>query len=123
MSIQRMGYGLLMLAALAGCGGSQYSGAGTATAQQRADVQPTVLLSTVSSNTVRNCIMFVKSGLYLGLWKDMEINVTQRMDLTGLPWQLYSMLSAGARPAFANACRKPARRASFARSSTSGVVT
>ncbi len=52
--------------------------------------------STVSSNVVRNCIMFVKSGLYLGLWKDMEIDVTQRKDLTGHPWQLYSLLSAGA---------------------------
>jgi hypothetical protein len=50
----------------------------------------------VSSNTVRRCIMFVKSGLYLGLWKDMEIDVTQRKDLTGHPWQLYSLLSAGA---------------------------
>jgi hypothetical protein len=51
---------------------------------------------TVSSNPVRQCIMFVKSGLYLGLWKDMEIDVTQRKDLTGHPWQLYSLLSAGA---------------------------
>ncbi len=52
--------------------------------------------TTVSSNTVRRDIMFVKSGLYLGLWKDMEIDVTQRKDLTGHPWQLYSLLSAGA---------------------------
>ncbi len=52
--------------------------------------------TTVSSNTVRRCIGFVKSGLYLGLWKDMEIDVTQRKDLTGHPWQLYSLLSAGA---------------------------
>lgn len=55
-----------------------------------------LLTTTVSSNTVRRCVMFVKSGLYLGLWKDMEIDVTQRKDLTGHPWQLYSMLSAGA---------------------------
>jgi len=52
--------------------------------------------TTVSSNTVRQCPMFVKSALYLGLWKDMEIDVTQRKDLTGHPWQLYSLLSAGA---------------------------
>lgn len=53
-------------------------------------------LNTSSSNSLRNCIMFVKSGLYLGVWKDMEISIEQRNDLTGRPWQLYSMLSCGA---------------------------
>lgn len=52
--------------------------------------------STVSGNVVRNCPMFVRSGMYLGIWKDMEVKVDQRIDLTGHPWQLYSMLSAGA---------------------------
>jgi hypothetical protein len=40
--------------------------------------------------------MAVNTGLYLGLWKDMSTNISQRMDLSGHPWQLYSMLSAGA---------------------------
>src|SRR5712691_787649 len=53
-------------------------------------------LNTSSSNTLRNCFAFVKSGLYLGLWKDMDINITQRVDLSSQPWQLYSMVSAGA---------------------------
>ena len=53
-------------------------------------------LNTSSSNTLRNCIMFVKSGMYLGMWKEMEMDVTQRKDLTGHPWQLYAILSAGA---------------------------
>lgn len=49
-----------------------------------------------AANTLRNCIMAVNTGLYLGLWKDMSTNISQRMDLSGHPWQLYSMLSAGA---------------------------
>jgi Phage capsid protein len=53
-------------------------------------------LQTSSSNTLRNNIAFVKSGLYLGLWKDMTINITNRQDLSSQPWQLYSMVSAGA---------------------------
>jgi hypothetical protein len=51
-------------------------------------------LSTASN--VRNCIAFVKSGLYLGIWKDVQNNITQRTDLTGQPWQLYSLASYGA---------------------------
>lgn len=45
---------------------------------------------------IRVCPMFVKSGMYLGLWKDMTVQISQRTDLTGHPWQLYSMISAGA---------------------------
>jgi len=53
-------------------------------------------LNTSSSNTLRNCIMFVRSGLYLGMWKDLAIDVTQRKDIVSHPWQIYGMLSAGA---------------------------
>ncbi len=53
-------------------------------------------LNTSSSNTLRNCLAFVKSGLYLGLWKDMQTRISERVDLTSHPWQLYSMISAGA---------------------------
>ena len=34
---------------------------------------------------MRSCIAFVKSGLYLGIWKDMENYVDQRIDLSGRP--------------------------------------
>lgn len=44
----------------------------------------------------RACIAFVKSGLYLGLWEDVQNDVSQRKDLSGLPWQLYSKATAGA---------------------------
>jgi len=48
-----------------------------------------------AANTLRNCILAVNSGLYLGLWKDMSTDITQRRDLSGQPWQIYSMISAG----------------------------
>ena len=49
----------------------------------------------VASND-RSVLAFVKSGLYLGMWKDMSNRVSQRNDLSGEPWQLYTMVSYGA---------------------------
>lgn len=49
----------------------------------------------VASN-IRSCIAFVKSGLYLGIWRDMTVRIDNRVDLSSQPWQLYSMASAGA---------------------------
>ena len=53
-------------------------------------------LNTSSSNTLRNCFAWVPSGLYLGMWKDMVTKIDNRLDLETHPWQLYSMVSAGA---------------------------
>lgn len=44
----------------------------------------------------RMCPMWVEDGMYLGLWKDMQTIISQRNDLTGHPWQAYSMISANA---------------------------
>lgn len=44
---------------------------------------------------VRSCIAFVKSGLYLGIWKDMTNIISQRNDLSGHPSQVYSLTSVG----------------------------
>jgi|SRR5882672_3550259 len=41
-------------------------------------------------------IAFVKSGLYLGMWADLENIVSQRNDLSSHPWQLYSKATFGA---------------------------
>ena len=49
----------------------------------------------VASN-VRNVIAFAKSGLYLGVWKDMTNIASQRNDLSGHPQQIYTMVSFGA---------------------------
>lgn len=40
--------------------------------------------------------VFAKSGVYLGLWEDMVIDVSQRKDVQSLPWQAYLKLSIGA---------------------------
>lgn len=53
-------------------------------------------LNSSSSTTLRNCLSWVRSGMHLGLWKDVNTNITLRQDLTSHPWQLYSMISAGA---------------------------
>ncbi len=49
-----------------------------------------------STSNVRSNIPFAKSGLYLGLWMERQDDVRQRPDLSGLPWQLYTMMSSGA---------------------------
>jgi len=48
------------------------------------------------TTSVRSNIVFVKSGLYLGIWKDTENDVDRRKDLSGLPYQIYTMMSSGA---------------------------
>jgi hypothetical protein len=53
-------------------------------------------LNTSSSNSLRNTFAWVKSGLHLGVWKDMIIKIDNRIDLSSQPWQLYAMVSAGA---------------------------
>ena len=52
-------------------------------------------LDVVSTNQ-RRCFAFVKSGLYLGMWQDVTTEVTQRNDLSSLPWQIYTCATAGA---------------------------
>ncbi len=41
----------------------------------------------VASN-VRTVLVFPRSGVILGMWKDMENNIDQRIDLSGRPWQI-----------------------------------
>lgn len=49
-----------------------------------------------STSNVRQNMCYVKSGMYLGIWKDTQNDVSQRRDLTSLPWQIYTMMSCGA---------------------------
>lgn len=48
-----------------------------------------------ASNT-RKILAFCKSGQYLGIWQDQVNDVDRRKDLSGHPWQLYTMVSYGA---------------------------
>jgi hypothetical protein len=49
----------------------------------------------VATNT-RGVLAFMKSGLYLGMWKDMATSVSKRNELSGEPWDLYTALTCGA---------------------------
>jgi len=47
-------------------------------------------------SSLRNIIAFAKSGMYLGMWKDMTNRVSIRNDLSGEPYDLYTSTSYGA---------------------------
>lgn len=49
-----------------------------------------------SSSNLRQNIALVKSGAYLGIWKDQENYLDPRPDLSGRPWQLSTLMSSGA---------------------------
>lgn len=49
-----------------------------------------------STSSLRQNIALVKSGAYLGIWKDVENSLERRIDLSGLPWQLATLMSSGA---------------------------
>lgn len=50
----------------------------------------------LTTTNVRGCIAFVKSGLYLGMWKDTTNRVSIRNDLSSEPYDLYTQHSFGA---------------------------
>lgn len=49
-----------------------------------------------TAGSVRGVIAFVRSGMYLGMWKDITNRVSIRNDLTGEPYDLYTMVMFGA---------------------------
>jgi len=40
--------------------------------------------------------MWVKSGMYLGIWDEIATNISRRNDLRGEPWQAYTTMTANA---------------------------
>ncbi len=52
-------------------------------------------LALVSSDN-RRIPMWAKSGMHVGMWEDQIVDISQRKDLKGHPWQAYITLSAGA---------------------------
>lgn len=40
--------------------------------------------------------MWAKSGMYLGLWNDIQTDVSPRKDVQGIPWQVYAKATIGA---------------------------
>jgi len=41
-------------------------------------------------------IAYSKSGMHLGIWNDMQVDISERKDLRGIPWQVYLKMTAGA---------------------------
>ncbi len=39
--------------------------------------------------------VWVKSGMHLGIWNDIQNSVSRRNDLQGEPWQVYTKMTAG----------------------------
>lgn len=54
-----------------------------------------VNLST-DGNSDRLVPLWSRSGMYLGVWEDIQTDVSQRKDIQGLPWQTYVKMSANA---------------------------
>ncbi len=52
-------------------------------------------LPQTTAGSVRGVLAFVKSGLYLGMWKDVTNRVSIRNDLSGEPWDLYTSVMYG----------------------------
>ena len=48
-----------------------------------------------SNANVRSCRVFVRSGLYLGMWQDTKTEVLRRAELSGNPWDINTMISFG----------------------------
>ena len=49
-----------------------------------------------TSSGFRRCPVWVPSGVHLGMWNDIQSNVTQRRDLSSHPFQVYLMGTFGA---------------------------
>ena len=52
-------------------------------------------LTQTTLGTTRGCLAFAKSGLHLGIWKDLENLITRRNDLSGHPYQIYTNAMSG----------------------------
>jgi hypothetical protein len=50
----------------------------------------------IATSSTRQNIACVKSGWYLGVWKDTENSIDRRIDLSSLPYQLWTGMSSGA---------------------------
>ena len=48
------------------------------------------------SGTSTPIMCYAKSGVYLGHWQDIQVDVSERKDLRGIPWQLYIAATFGA---------------------------
>ena len=50
----------------------------------------------INGSSQRRCPVWAKSGMHLGIWGDMETDISRRADKSGRPWQVYLMETIGA---------------------------
>ncbi|MBA1364049.1 phage capsid protein [Burkholderia gladioli] len=51
----------------------------------------------VNGSGQRRCPLYVKSGVHLAIWADaMRVDISQRKDLKGHPWQIYTYMTMDA---------------------------
>lgn len=43
----------------------------------------------------RRCLAYVRSGVNLTIWKDIQTRIDERKDLSSIPWQIYTCATAG----------------------------
>ncbi len=60
------------------------------------DVVISERLPQTTASVTRGVLAFVKSGLYLGMWKELTNRVSIRNDLSSEPWDLYTSAMFGA---------------------------
>jgi hypothetical protein len=48
------------------------------------------------SGTSTQIPLWAKSGMHLGMWNDLTTSISQRNDLSGEPWQVYTKMTLGA---------------------------
>lgn len=58
------------------------------------DFQVSERLLTETTN-VRSCLAFMKSGMYLGVWSEVENSVDKLVHIESQPWQLYTKMTSG----------------------------
>lgn len=49
-----------------------------------------------AAGTSTPVLLFAKSGAHLGLWKDTNTRIDERLDVRAIPWQLYTSATFGA---------------------------
>lgn len=59
------------------------------------DIVVSERLPQTTVGSVRGVLVFVRSGMYLGMWKDLTNRVSIRNDLSGEPWDLYTSVMYG----------------------------
>lgn len=56
------------------------------------------------SGTSTKCFLWQREGMHLGVWNDIQVDISQRKDLRSLPWQAYVEMTVGGTRLEENRC-------------------